>query len=448
MGNAFSNCICKKHRIGSVREITLLMIGLDNAGKTCTVKHLLGEPTADAVPTIGFSSISLKHGKYTVTIYDLGGGPKIRGIWKKYYALVHGLIFVVDASDSQRLEECKKEIQSVLTHDKIAGKPMLMLVNKQDVSGAIDETELVSRLDLEVLVNQQKCPTRVEASCALYDEAKMKDPGIQEGFNWLIGIISRDFNELNKRVEEEVNEQKKEEEKEQLERMKRVQKIREEREREATKNAVNGEKDGGDDDDDDVIIGNPFKSCDVIKAEFEEKEKSKTLQATTPTVKVIHVSPTNSAEANNREEVILLPQPLNEKVQSLPSTMESPHSISSPEQCNGGGISPFICEDEEVKKKSKKIKKRFKNRIVPEIHDTNNISHISRLNELPPIKPAMENATNGQPCVYMSPKRFSQQNGKINWALAEELEPCRATSLAGCSSRRIEAWSDESYSPI
>ncbi|GBN11418.1 ADP-ribosylation factor-like protein 13B [Araneus ventricosus] len=229
MGNAFSNCLCKKHRIGSVREITLLMIGLDNAGKTCTVKHLLGEPTADAVPTIGFSSISLKHGKYGVTIYDLGGGPKIRGIWKKYYALVHGLIFVVDASDSQRLEECKKEIQSVLTHDKIAGKPMLMLVNKQDVSGAIDETELVSRLDLEVLVNQQKCPTRVEASCALYDEAKIKDPGIQEGFNWLIGIISRDFNELNKRVEEEVNEQRKQEEKEQLERMKRVQKIREDR---------------------------------------------------------------------------------------------------------------------------------------------------------------------------------------------------------------------------
>ncbi|GFU11745.1 hypothetical protein NPIL_466171, partial [Nephila pilipes] len=42
MGNAFSNCLCKKHRIGSLREITLLMIGLDNAGKTCTVKHLLG----------------------------------------------------------------------------------------------------------------------------------------------------------------------------------------------------------------------------------------------------------------------------------------------------------------------------------------------------------------------------------------------------------------------
>lgn len=78
------------------------------------------------MPTVGFSSISLKHGKYNITIYDLGGGPKIRGIWKKYFALVHGLIFVVDASDYQRLEECKAEIKSVLKNEKIAGKPMLL----------------------------------------------------------------------------------------------------------------------------------------------------------------------------------------------------------------------------------------------------------------------------------------------------------------------------------
>ncbi|PRD27552.1 UNVERIFIED_CONTAM: ADP-ribosylation factor-like protein 13B [Trichonephila clavipes] len=399
----------------SSKEITLLMIGLDNAGKTCTVKHLLGESTADSVPTIGFSSISLKHGKYNITIYDLGGGPKIRGIWKKYYALVHGLIFVVDASDPQRLEECKVEIKSVLTHDKIAGKPMLMLVNKQDVSGAMDETELVSRLDLEVLVNEQKCPTRVEASCALYDETKIKDPGLQEGFNWLIGIISRDFNELHKRVEVEVSEQKKQEELEQMERMKRVQKIREER-------------------------YNLINVTDYKIAELEEKEKNKALQST-PTVKIIHVSPTNSSEANNREEVILLPQPLNKKVQNFPNTIEAHHSSHVTDLSNGGVLSPFACEDEEVKKKSKKAKKRFKNRIVPEMHDTNNISHISRLNELPPLRPPSENISNGQPCIYVSPKRLSQQNGKINWALAEELEPCRETSMVG-SSRRIEAWSD------
>lgn len=68
-----------------------------------------------------------------------------------------------------------------------------------------------------------------EASCALYDEKKAKDPGIQEGFSWLIGLISRDFDELHQRVEREISEQKKLEEKEQAERIERVRKLREER---------------------------------------------------------------------------------------------------------------------------------------------------------------------------------------------------------------------------
>ncbi|XP_054714547.1 ADP-ribosylation factor-like protein 13B [Uloborus diversus] len=444
MGNAFSICSCKKHRIGSFRDITLLLIGLDNAGKTCTAKHLLGEPTADAVPTIGFSSISLKHGKYNITIYDLGGGPKIRGIWKKYYALVHGLIFVVDASDSQRLDECKVEIGNVLRNEKIAGKPMLLLVNKQDVSGALDETELVSRLDLETLVNEQKCPTRVEASCTIFDEAKIKDPGIQEGFNWLIGLISRDFESLHQRVELEISEQRRLEEKEQAERVARVNKIREEREKlAASQKSLDEKEPEDDDDDDDVIIGNPFKPCSMIKAELEQKESEKVAEATTPTVRVIHVSPTNSADDYNREEVILHPQPLNQRAIASDCNLELRSSIPELHSCNGyNSFSLLSSQDEDSKKKGKKNKKRFKNRVMPEQMDSNSVSLVSRFNELPPLRPSMESGSNGQPSIYMSPKRSTHQNGKINWALAEELEPCREVTNAGCSNKRFEAWSD------
>ncbi|XP_042902490.1 ADP-ribosylation factor-like protein 13B [Parasteatoda tepidariorum] len=447
MGNAFSNCFCKKHRIGSMRDITLLMIGLDNAGKTCTVKHLLGESTADAVPTIGFSSISIKEGKSHITIYDLGGGPKIRGIWKKYFALVHGIIFVVDASNPQRFEECKNEIRNVLKHDKIAGKPMLVLVNKQDISGAVDETEIVRRLDLEALVNEQKCPTRVEASCAIYEDAesKIKDPGIQEGFSWLIGLISRDFNELHQRVQEEVDEQKKMEEIEQAERMKRVQRIREERERQAEAAALSEEQSNecNDDDDDDVIIGNPFKPCDVIKAELEERDRKKASETSTPLVKVIHVSPTNSVEASNREEVILQAQPLNKHMLSSQMNGQFSNHAFITETSNGNLSSVLLYEDEDAKKKSRKSKKRFKNRIVPEISESSNLSHISRLGDLPPLRSSIDGGLKGQPCIYTSPKRNMHQNGKINWAVVDELEPCKETSLAG--SKRVEAWSEERH---
>ena len=87
------------------RNIVLLMLGLDNAGKTCTAKMLVGETLDNVAPTIGFSKVSTKYKGFNVTIYDLGGSKSFRGIWPKYYHEVHGFIFVVDAADNQRLEE-------------------------------------------------------------------------------------------------------------------------------------------------------------------------------------------------------------------------------------------------------------------------------------------------------------------------------------------------------
>jgi len=37
------------------KELRILFLGLDNAGKTTTLKHLLGEPTDGVSPTFGFS---------------------------------------------------------------------------------------------------------------------------------------------------------------------------------------------------------------------------------------------------------------------------------------------------------------------------------------------------------------------------------------------------------
>ena len=81
-----------------VRKVTLVMVGLDNAGKTATAKGIQGEHPEDVAPTVGFSKIDLRQGKFQVTIFDLGGGKRIRGIWKNYYAESYGVIFVVDSS--------------------------------------------------------------------------------------------------------------------------------------------------------------------------------------------------------------------------------------------------------------------------------------------------------------------------------------------------------------
>ena len=120
------------------RNIYLLMLGLDNAGKTCAAKSLVGESLDNVAPTIGFSKVSTKYKGFNVTIYDLGGSKSFRGIWPKYYHEVHGFIFIVDASDAERLEETA-EVSYFIS---------LVMAHRVNIRGEIRECLAVNNLPI------------------------------------------------------------------------------------------------------------------------------------------------------------------------------------------------------------------------------------------------------------------------------------------------------------
>lgn len=126
MGNCLRS-VCRRRN--QRRQIVLILIGLDNAGKTKTVNNLAGEKDDKVLPTVGFKAVNLVHKDTPVTIYDLGGGPHFRQIWSQYYSEVHGVIFVIDSSDFSRLDECKAVLEEVLSHDKISGIILLIFFN-------------------------------------------------------------------------------------------------------------------------------------------------------------------------------------------------------------------------------------------------------------------------------------------------------------------------------
>lgn len=99
-------------------------------------------------------------------------------------------------------------LNSLLSHDKIAGKPLLLLANKQDNENALDELDLIESLELECLVNKQRCPTLVESCSATAATSKLKlDPGIKKGYNWLLNYIIREYGSINARVKRDVEQQ-------------------------------------------------------------------------------------------------------------------------------------------------------------------------------------------------------------------------------------------------
>ncbi|KAM4711397.1 ADP-ribosylation factor-like protein 13B isoform 2-T2 [Anableps anableps] len=260
------------------RKVTLVMVGLDNAGKTAAVRGIQGENPQDVAPTVGFSKVDLKQGKFEVTIFDLGGGKRIRDIWKNYYSESHGVVFVVDSSDVQRIQETRETMAQVLQHPRIAGKPVLVLANKQDLEGALAEADIIENLSLEKLVNENKCLCQIEPCSAIIGCGKKVDKSIKKGLNWLLSNIAKDYEAIAERVQKDTAEQRALEEQDKKERAERVRRIREERERLEREEAEREGRTNQEEEADDDNMQSPFQPIGNLISKREDMERKEQIE--------------------------------------------------------------------------------------------------------------------------------------------------------------------------
>ncbi|VDM42048.1 unnamed protein product [Toxocara canis] len=143
------------------KKIYLCILGIDGAGKSTFVKALASEDITGVLPTNGFTLSEFKYKNSDIVAYDLGGGERIRAIWKNYYPEVFGLIYVIDGSDESRLNESSEVLKGVMADENLRGKPILVLVNKKDRPGCIDEIQLSDRFCLHDLSNTYAAQIRV-----------------------------------------------------------------------------------------------------------------------------------------------------------------------------------------------------------------------------------------------------------------------------------------------
>ncbi|KAG9349919.1 hypothetical protein JZ751_026272, partial [Albula glossodonta] len=219
---------------------------------------------------MGFSAVDLKQGQYDVSIFDLGGAQRIRDIWKHYYSESHGVIFVVDSSDTQRMQETKETLAQVLVHPRITGKPVLLLANKQDKEAALHEADIIEHLSLEELVNDNKCHCKI-VPCTVVKSMGKK--AIMSGLEWLLRTVASDYDNIRQRVENDTAEQREQEEKDKRERAERVRKVRQQREKReremAVQECMTTEK-----EEEESTMANPFLPIQDIISKTEEKKDS------------------------------------------------------------------------------------------------------------------------------------------------------------------------------
>lgn len=158
------------------------MLGLDASGKTTVLYKLKIDQPVSAIPTVGFNveTVTFKNVKFG--IWDVGGQDKIRPLWRHYFTGTQGLIFVVDSSDRERIDEARQELHRIAMDRVMSDVPILIFANKQDMPNAMKSQEMESRLDL------YNGPLRTR-NWYVQPSTAVTGDGIYEGLSWLMKFV-------------------------------------------------------------------------------------------------------------------------------------------------------------------------------------------------------------------------------------------------------------------
>lgn len=114
--------ILRKARLRE-HEARVLLLGLDNAGKTTVLYRLLGEPLTDVSPTLGFEIRTVQRAvphaegaqgngpdAVSMNVWDVGGQTSLRSYWRNYFESTDAIVWVVDAADGARVTDSEHEL--------------------------------------------------------------------------------------------------------------------------------------------------------------------------------------------------------------------------------------------------------------------------------------------------------------------------------------------------
>ena len=138
-------------------QCKVLLVGLDNAGKTTIMNQVMPEDKRyrAIAPTTGLRveqfSTSTDVLNADFTVMDMSGAGTQRDLWKGYYASCSAVIFVVDSTDKARIGAAKRELDEMLAHDDMKERrvPILILANKIEIVGCLTPNQIQSILALD-----------------------------------------------------------------------------------------------------------------------------------------------------------------------------------------------------------------------------------------------------------------------------------------------------------
>lgn len=195
----------------SKEEYSILLLGLDNAGKTTLLEQIKAIYSADGqhpnlktVPTVGQNVSVIDLPDCYLRIWDVGGQHSLRGLWQSYYKSAHAIVFVVDSTDvgdadierlskgpgkadeEGRLAECKLVLEDVLQNEDTEGVPVLVLANKQDREDCVEVVRIKEGFVRKVFEGERGQNIRDSRALPL---SALTGTGVKEAVEWLCSRV-------------------------------------------------------------------------------------------------------------------------------------------------------------------------------------------------------------------------------------------------------------------
>ena len=171
----------------------LVLLGLDNAGKTTLMHMLRDNILLQHMPTQKPTMETFTMGRLTFNLFDLGGHTVAQRLWVDYCADAAGIVYLIDAADPARFDESRAALDALLTDGNLAGVPVLILGNKIDAPGACNEDQLRQALGLYQTTGKHATRAMSGGDHARPIEIFMCSitarQGFKEGFTWLAGFM-------------------------------------------------------------------------------------------------------------------------------------------------------------------------------------------------------------------------------------------------------------------
>ncbi|CAH1775001.1 unnamed protein product [Owenia fusiformis] len=173
-------------------EYFVLILGLDNAGKTTYLEQTKTKFTknykamnpAKITTTVGLNIGKIDIGPVRLNFWDLGGQEELQSLWDKYYAESHGVIYIIDSSDRERVDESKEAFEKMIQSEVLLGVPLLVLANKQDLKNCMSTSEVKQAFH----DSAQKIGKR---DCKVLGVSALNGDGVHEGIEWLKQCVER-----------------------------------------------------------------------------------------------------------------------------------------------------------------------------------------------------------------------------------------------------------------